>query len=513
MVGLRLRLSMVVALLALGWFTIGWQTADQLAAGDEDKVATAPAAEESESDDAKPEEDEAKDEKDEAKKDEDKSEDKDKKPAPKDNKAKKKTPAKTSKTPVSTKKSSGIKSSAGRAGGSSGTAGLGGAGAVGGGASSGAASGGWSNFANPAQPPKAGERSFPRPSMDQVAATFKVQRDSSPALMKQEGIVGTGTTYDKKDGKLKIMVFTSGAGSPTIPKEINGIPVVEKMTGLINELQAPVPTQQQFLPRPVPIGTSVAPVLPGCANFNCYSGTLGCRLKARDGSGTYALSNNHVFANSDLAPVGTPQLQPSPGEGITACNCNLANQVGTLFKVKPFLLDPRSVNTIDAAIMKTDPSLVGNSTLPDGYGTPKSRIIPLPDSRIIDVSAFHLGGFVFPFQLDVQKYGRTSGLTYGITDALNCIVIIQGSTGAKLYNDQIMFFGAGPSFSLGGPGDSGSLIVTLDRHPVALLYAGGGLVTFGNPIGKVLDYFDMDIDGEGEALPPGKNGKGQPNTK
>ena len=56
------------------------------------------------------------------------------------------------------------------------------------------------------------------------------------------------------------------------------------------------------------------------------------------------------------------------------------------------------------------------------------------------------------------------------------------------------------TFSAGG--DSGSLVVVDSRRtenhhrPVGLLFAGSSLYTIANPIGPVLDAFDVTIDGE-----------------
>ena len=58
---------------------------------------------------------------------------------------------------------------------------------------------------------------------------------------------------------------------------------------------------------------------------------------------------------------------------------------------------------------------------------------------------------------------------------------------------QLAVSGVGGQFSSGG--DSGSLVVdAVTRHPVGLLFAGGGLgTTFVNPIGPVLDRFGVEI--------------------
>lgn len=59
-----------------------------------------------------------------------------------------------------------------------------------------------------------------------------------------------------------------------------------------------------------------------------------------------------------------------------------------------------------------------------------------------------------------------------------------------------MIVGTKGKFSRGG--DSGSLIVTQNenKNPVGLLFAGGGRWTIANPIGLVLDAFDVTIDDE-----------------
>jgi hypothetical protein len=520
MSALRLRLSMFVALLALGWFTVGWQTSEQLAAGDEDKLPMAEAAADIDPEESDSPDESEKDEKKSTQEDEETSDekaDKDKKSSRKDSNTKRK-PA-TKKTNGSSRTSpaarrpgtTGSGSSAGGLG--SGTAGTtGGArapGGGGGGGGNGGSSGGDSRQSQTAKAPLA----------DDVFRVFGIQDKHTPGLMKQEGIIGTATTVDGNDGKLKIMILTSGAGSPTIPKEIEGIPVIEKLCGPINFLQCPptlpTNTQQTPLPRPIPIGVSTAPMLNNCALSSCYSGTLGCRLKARDGSGYYALSNNHVFAFFNLAPIGASVSQPSPGDSL--CVCDNANTVATLTKFMPYEYGPTAANRIDAAIAKTDPSLIGNSTLPDGYGTPKSKIIPLPDSQRLTNPNIPgiISSFDFFFNQEVLKYGRTTGYTRGRIVALNATLTIAGVPGVAFpsrWVDQILIFPSGTCALFGAPGDSGSLIVNLNRHPVALLYAGGGTLTIGNPIGPVLDFFDMDIDGEGDPLPPGKNGRGQPNT-
>lgn len=148
---------------------------------------------------------------------------------------------------------------------------------------------------------------------------------------------------------------------------------------------------------------------------------------------------------------------------------------------------------MDAAVITTDPLLVSKQTLPDGYGVP----------RTFTIKNARLG-------MRVQKYGRTTGFTKGRVIGINMTVTVGYNPGPAKFVNQIEFRGVGGTF--GGPGDSGSLIVTDDRFPIALLFAGAGQLVSGNPIQPILDEFRMEIDGDdSQDFPvPGKIGEAQP---
>jgi hypothetical protein len=239
--------------------------------------------------------------------------------------------------------------------------------------------------------------------------------------------------------------------------------------------------------RPVPIGSSAFNATDVCA-----SGTLGFRC--RDSSGkVYAVSNAHVFAKESLSSLGESMIQPSQGD--SNCIINLDDdKIGELVDFVNWNLDPTGLtppgqlsNFMDCALMEVflakDPNgndvpAVDTATPEDGYGTPSSKIVRV--NRI---------------GLQVQKYGRTSIYTRGFTSATNVFSLVGGSTGVVAYYHLDEFLPVAPHFSLGQPGDSGSLIVTVDgNRPVSLLFAGGGNETLGNPIGRVLDRFNVKVD-------------------
>jgi hypothetical protein len=186
------------------------------------------------------------------------------------------------------------------------------------------------------------------------------------------------------------------------------------------------------------------------------------------------LSNNHIYALENLAPIGSKTLQP--GRYDLNCATGVDAVLGPLTRYVPIVFSETANNVVDAAIAASSTALLDRKTPSDGYGTPaRSPATPA------------LG-------LEVQKYGRTSGLTLGWVDGINATIMVTYSTGVTRFVGQLKVNGRG-TFSRDG--DSGSLIVTTaGRKPVALLFAGTSYgYTFANPIGAVLKAFNVTIDG------------------
>jgi hypothetical protein len=134
-------------------------------------------------------------------------------------------------------------------------------------------------------------------------------------------------------------------------------------------------------------------------------------------------------------------------------------------------------NKVDAAIAAASTANLSRHTPSDGYGTPRAN----PIAASLNQS--------------VEKYGRTTGLTTGKVVAVNVTVLVNYSDGrVARFVGQIMIQKSNGPFS--GAGDSGSLIVNLNRRPVGLLFAGSSDgTTFANPIGAVLNALGVTIDG------------------
>ncbi len=313
-------------------------------------------------------------------------------------------------------------------------------------------------------------------SEDALTRTIAVQERHTDELMAKPGVVGTAVASGQ-GAQPVVLVLVEGGGIPSIPENLEGVPVRLLVTGKIYALPKPggggganTLSPTDIWPRPVPIGVST-----GNAG-ECSAGTISCRVKDALGN-VYALSNNHVYALENNAPIGSTVLQP--GLYDTSCVYDASDSIGALSSFVPIVFSTSANNTIDAAIASTTTGFVGNATPLDGYGTPKSAF----------VTAY--------LNQKVQKYGRTTSLTKGQVSAINATINIGYSSGTARFAGQIVVYSSrGPFIK---PGDSGSLLVTdPDKNPVGLLFAGDSSGKYGiaNQIGPVLTAFGVTIDGQ-----------------
>ncbi len=349
-----------------------------------------------------------------------------------------------------------------------------------------------------------------------IAEAIGVQERHEDRLLSIPGVTAIGVGRERWEPA--IHVFAERGGPVELPSSIEGVPVVLREGGPFYALQeatqegdagtpgaaygapganyrAPTPLalpdrwtgsvladpaadsradweidRKVRFTRPVPIGVSTGH--PGGT-----AGTIGALVT--DGAQLYALSNYHVYVVGPNAQIGDPLLQPGAYDG----GAEPGDAIGTLAAFEPITFTLFANNRVDAALALT--TEVDYRTPSDGYGAPRSE--PL-DARP---------------GLKVQKYGRTTGHTFGEVDAINATVNVRYRNDVARFTGQVMF-----CCEMSAGGDSGSLIVAHDvdeegnegeddRRPVALLFAGDGSLTIGNPIGRVLDALGVRIVGEG----------------
>ena len=277
-----------------------------------------------------------------------------------------------------------------------------------------------------------------------IQKALEAQGRHTDILLGESGVVGTavGLTEHGKPAILVLATSFNEAKTATIPSDIEGIPVIVKITGKIvarakppwagggkNNTDPTDPTSR--FDRPVPIGVSTGhPAI--------TAGTIGARVT--DGVNVYALSNNHVYADVNSAILGDNVLQPGTFDG----GANPEDAIGTLSDFETIVISPSANNVIDAAIAFSSVGNLDNSTPSDGYGTPKSITV----APVINTP--------------VKKYGRTTGFTKGRITGINATVNIDYGIGvARFVNQIIVEPGA---FSAGG--DSGSLIVVDEKEEI-----------------------------------------------
>jgi len=305
-----------------------------------------------------------------------------------------------------------------------------------------------------------------------LAKALAAQARHTDKLLRVEGVVGTAVGLGSK-GQAEVQLFTKAAGVRGLPASLDGVPVAVVVTGEIRSLPAVanapaaakgVNRKARFA-RPVPIGISTG------NQGECSAGTIGARV--RSGTTTYALSNNHVYALENTAPLGSNVLQPGRYDLNCASGSNAL--LGTLTRFVAIQFSTSANNRADAAIAAATTANLGNSTPSDGYGTPSSNTVAATLNQA------------------VRKYGRTTGLTRGNVVGLNATVNVGYSHGTARFVGQIVIRGKG-QFSRSG--DSGSLIVDGQRRAVGLLFAGSSNgYTFANQIGDVLSALGVSIDG------------------
>ena len=222
------------------------------------------------------------------------------------------------------------------------------------------------------------------------------------------------------------------------------------------------------------ISQKVRPLEGGCGisiGDDMETGTLGC-IVSKSGKYTtqyYILSNNHVLANINKAPLGTPIIQPSKEHGGNPTQ----NIIGHLSNFIPLKLkdgDEELINHVDCAIGKiTRKSLLSN--------------------KIYDIGEI-IGVCESDLELKVKKVGCVTGLTEGEIRTLGATLRIDfDENGILLFIDQII------AELHSSAGDSGSIVLNESNEAIGLLFANSPdeRFSFINDINIILWLLGVDI--------------------
>jgi len=294
-------------------------------------------------------------------------------------------------------------------------------------------------------------------------------------------------TDGKPTGELSIVVYVDKKQPPSrlskanaIPAEIDGIRTdVQEMT---IELQSPrwepldVSAQVDTGSYPTLVGGIsmgpsrsfylTPPEVPTAGNY-VMVGTLGALVKDNATGATMALSNFHVAAVDTTWSTSDRQCQPGRVDG----GSPPGDEFGTLARAVISEHVDGSVTTLDSG-----------------------KLWQAQVQGIGDVA----GTAAAVLNQAVRKRGRTTELTYGSIASLDFTVSIDygDGVGTKVLKNQLRIAtDTSKSVRFSDHGDSGSVIMTDDRHVVGLLFAGStdGANTFANPIDAVLSELGVTL--------------------
>jgi len=297
---------------------------------------------------------------------------------------------------------------------------------------------------------------------------------------KETDIIAVIVTVEKK------VPFAKLKAEEIIPLKLGGV-----LTDVIEVGEIVVRQDPRKKWRPAPGGVSIG-------HYKISAGTLGAVVRDASTGELLVLSNNHILANSNDADIGDPSFQPAPYDGGT-----IDAKLIALDRFVPLALSPgvcplakRFVDTINRILNWT-----GRKTkiLVDSQISQLTNVVdcaigkPYIDEEV-DFKILVIGKPQNPItkpalDIEVQKFGRTTEYTKGKIIGLNATVSVSyGGGRIAIFEHQIV------SDIPSAGGDSGSLILDMENHPVGLLFAGGDDITIMNEIERVIIASNIVFD-------------------
>ncbi|AEB76395.1 hypothetical protein ADU80_13280 [Clostridium botulinum] len=214
--------------------------------------------------------------------------------------------------------------------------------------------------------------------------------------------------------------------------------------------------------------TRVRPVINGYSIGNILEnnyGTAGCLVADKY---LYILSNNHVFALNNRAPIESVIVQPGVNDG-GKIEKDVIGHLNRYIPIKFIEGKTKPENIVDCALCKV---------ISRSFVSPKIAFVGIPK-----------GTAKAKLNEDVKKVGRTSELTTGKIKNLSATFTVACSQVGKL----ALFKNLIVTTRMGQPGDSGSLILNEDNHAIGLYVGSINDITIANPIEKVLDSLKVKL--------------------
>jgi hypothetical protein len=322
--------------------------------------------------------------------------------------------------------------------------------------------------------------------IEQIAQAQAVRAAHVAALLAKRNVIACGVGYKISAGQVtsepsvvlsvtQKLPLAQLAAQDLVPKDLDGIVTDVVETGTIRAFQG---HRGRWRPT-VPPGVSIG-------HEDITAGTFGCLV--RRGDERFILSNNHVLANSNAGRPGDAILQPGRADGGTDADkvAELADYVALDFGEGPAGCGASLawLSRFFGPAKTAQDTQAGENEVDAALGRPLSEDLVSADILEIGVPA---GVAVATLGTEVQKSGRTTGLTSGSIIQIDVTVRVAYGSQTALFVNQLM---AG---DMSQPGDSGSAVLDMNRNVVGLLFAGSDNTTIINPIQKVLEALNVQV--------------------
>jgi len=345
----------------------------------------------------------------------------------------------------------------------------------------------------------ANEKQKLSPDQTMVGLLIRAKEANKKLLLSRPHVIGLDVGYRVKGGKITdervVKVYVSRKLAKSDLAEEHLIPTKLK----IDDHEVSVDVEEGTIDRPHIFTLRSRPLRGGSSigpAASVLAGTLGICVTLNDGH-SYILSNNHVIAGSNQAPIGANIVQPSLLDGGNATN----DIVAALSDFVPLDFGSVTIQIFGQTITLPNPNYVDGAIarVTNGYNDGNREIhwIGYPSF----LPTFVHGGILGQIQSSLErmlwrisllnrrvcKMGRTTEFTIGkiISVSYDLFVGPYANGQNAWFENQIRIEGDNGPFSR--PGDSGSLVVDFEtRDPLGLLFSGGGNFTNANPLDEVM---------------------------
>ena len=312
--------------------------------------------------------------------------------------------------------------------------------------------------------------------MPSIEELIRRKNDVEAQFLAMPGVTAVDVGYKEVGGVLtdrlaiRVHVQKKGGRIPAdqrVPAEVDGIvtDVLERTYELQIAEQAIDVTAMADTTHYATLQGGVSMGPSRVINGSIFAGTLGAIVVDNTTNAHVALTNFHVACVDASWHVGDRMVQPSRIDTGTVPT----DEFGAIVRAT------LSAN-VDGSVISIDAGRANACTI--------AEIGNVAGTKVATLGA------------NVRKRGRTTGLTYGSIDGISATVNINyGSTiGVRTLSNQVSVRAdttRNPLFS--DHGDSGSVIVDDQGFVVALLFAGSGTSTIGNPIAAVLAELNVSM--------------------